>query len=508
MSEKIFAWLLRLYPSRFRQAYGDEALQLFRDRARDEQGLFPRLRLWLDLLTDSAVSIPREHYSSQTPLIEAPARQPSDGSLSFHVVGSETPGLGALLLGGVFSLVVLGTCSVLISHVRNSPSKGASLVQPRANQDFSSPSRGPASNGAKAAIAESGYPPANGLRSRIYDKFAGNPQSKLQTLDNPGSSQPQASQPSSTDTSAMMAAAPENVDPEERRRVIDRAVANLKQYYFDREVGKKTADAMLAHERNGDDKAATQGAAFAALLTAQMRDASHDMHLVMDYSQDPLPAGPPVQTAEGMARFRERMLQQHCMIRKAEILAHDIGYLKLDFFPEINVCGAEVKAAMASLNHAGAIIFDLRDNSGGFPDTVALVASYLFDHPEYMYGPRGAPTVDSWTRSPVAGNLLADKPVYVLTSGSTWSGAEQFSYDLKMLKRATLVGETTRGGTHAGTFHRIDDHFGMGIPEERFINPYGEADWEGVGVQPDVKVRAADAPETAERLVEMKLQKK
>lgn len=305
-----------------------------------------------------------------------------------------------------------------------------------------------------------------------------------------------------------MAAAPENVDPEERHRVIDRAVANLKQYYYDREVGEKTADAMLAHERNGDDKAATQGADFAALLTAQMRDASHDMHLVIDYSQDPLPSGLPVQTAEGRARLRERMLQQHCMIRKAEILPHDIGYLKLDFFPDINVCGTQVKAAMASLNHAGAIIFDLRDNSGGFPATVSLVASYLFDHPEYMYGPRGAPAVDSWTRSPVAGNMLADKPVYVLTSVSTWSGAEQFSYDLKMLKRATVVGETTRGGAHAGTFHRIDDHFGMGIPEERFINPYGKADWEGVGVQPDVMVNAADAPETAERLVEMKLQKK
>jgi len=294
MSEKIFAWLLRLYPSHFRQAYGDDARQLFRDRARDEQGFFSSLRLWWDLLTDSAVSIPREHYSSPTARIEAPVRQCSDGSLSFHVVGSETPSLGALLLGGILSLVVLGTCSVLISHVRDRPSPGAALVQPRPNEDRSSASRGPASNGAKAAISESGYPTANEPRARIDDKFAGDSQSRLQTLDSPGSPQAQASQPRPTYTTAMMAAAPENVDPEQRHRVIDRAVANLKQYYFDREVGKKTADAMLAHERNGDDKAATQGAALAALLTAQMRDASHDMRLVMDYSRAPLPSGPPV----------------------------------------------------------------------------------------------------------------------------------------------------------------------------------------------------------------------
>ena len=94
----------------------------------------------------------------------------------------------------------------------------------------------------------------------------------------------------------------------------------------------------------------------------------------------------------------------------------------------------------------------------------------------------------------------------MLTSSTTWSGAEQFCYNLKMLKRATLVGETTRGGTHAGVFHRIDDHFGIGIPEEKPVNPFGSTDWEGVGVQPDVKANAADALETALKLAEAKLQ--
>ena len=133
---------------------------------------------------------------------------------------------------------------------------------------------------------------------------------------------------------------------------------------------------------------------------------------------------------------------------------------------------------------------------------VTLIAGYLFDHPEYMYSPRGGPTEDLWTHSPVPENTLAHKPVYILTSASTWSGAEQFSYDLKMPRRATLVGETTRGEAHAGVFHRIDDHFGIGIPEQKAINPFGKADWEGVGVEPDVKVRAADALETAVKLAQ------
>ena len=149
----------------------------------------------------------------------------------------------------------------------------------------------------------------------------------------------------------------------------------------------------------------------------------------------------------------------------------------------------------------------MRDNTGGFPNMVALIAAYLFDHPEYLYNPRENTTERSWTKSPVSGNRLADKPVYVLTSARTLSGAEQFSYDLKMLKRATFVGETTGGAAHAGAFHRIDDHFGMGITETSAINPYSNHDWDGTGIEPDVKVIAADALETAKKLADKLLRK-
>jgi C-terminal processing protease CtpA/Prc len=172
------------------------------------------------------------------------------------------------------------------------------------------------------------------------------------------------------------------------------------------------------------------------------------------------------------------------------------------------MCGSTAKAAMASLDGVAAIIFDLRDNRGGYPSMVMLIAAYLFDHPEYMYNPRENTTARSWTRSPVPRNRLANKPVYVLTSARTFSGAEHFSYNLKMLKRATLVGETTAGATDVGTFHRIDDHVGMGIRETRTINPYSEPDWAVVGVQPDVKAKAADALETAERLAKDRLKSK
>lgn len=309
-------------------------------------------------------------------------------------------------------------------------------------------------------------------------------------------------------TAVATAVAHGNVDAAERQRVLDGAISNLKQHYIYPDLAQKMANVLLANEKRGDYDAITEGDTFAHQLTHQMREVSHDLHLELVYSQDPLPPQPTAQTPEGLAHYRQAMGQQNCTFEKVETLPHNIGYLKFNSFPDLSVCRQTLTSAMASLNHADALIFDLRDNRGGMPDTVAFAAAYLFDRPEYLYNPRENTTEQSWTRSPVPGNMLADKPVYVLTSRRTFSGAEQFCYDLKVLKRVTLVGETTGGAAHSGVWYRLDDHFGIGIPETKPINPFSKTDWAVTGVEADVKVKAEDALATAKKLAESKLQKK
>ena len=458
MSEKVYAWLLRLYPSQFRETYGDEALQLFCDRARDEKGFFPSLRLWLDLLVDLAISLPREYFYIEPQLSGASALHSLDGVPAFYVLAGESPHPVALLFGSLMSLATLVTFWILLSHA--------------------------------GSYMKTGFGPMPG-ESRFSQQQA--PQMELRDT-----------------TSAMKRAATEgaNLAALEQQRVIDETIANLNKYYVNLDVARKMASALLAHKKSGDDDAATDGGTFADLLTKQMRDVSHDRHLVLVYSQAPLPEHASEAMPEDLARYREAMKRENCTFKRIEILPPNIGYLKFNSFPDPSTCRQVAVAAMASLNHADALIFDLRDNRGGEPGMVALMAAYLFDHPEYWYNPRENTTRQSWTLSPVPGNNLADKPVYVLTSARTFSGAEQFCYDLKMLRRATLVGETTGGGAHSGVWHRIDDHFGMGIPEAKAINPFSESDWEGTGVEPDVKVKARDALETAKKLARSKLQKR
>jgi len=509
MFENIYAWLMRLYPSRFREEYGEEILQLFRDRARDEKGFYRRLRLWLDLVADLAISVPREYYYFEPELIGASADQRLGGLPSFVVIEGGSPRPEALLSGGVLTMLVLSTCSIFLSqagHYTPRRTFNAASSQGHRYRDSSalggqpSPSDSEVGNG----TSQFGRSVVSGRALRAGE--ASNSEAEAFPPDSSESSQPQTQRPEGAGNLGMTSAS--KVDATERSHVIHAAVANLKQYYVYPEIAQKTSDALLAHEKNGDYDAVKEGGEFAALLTKQMRDTSQDMHLDVLYSQEPLPEHPLGAIPENLERYREYIEHNNCTFEKAEILPHNIGYLKLNSFPDLSVCEATARAEMNRVNDAAAIIVDLRENRGGDPDMVMLLASYLFDHPEYMYNPRENTTQQCWTRSPIPGNKLADKPVYILTSRLTSSAAEHFSYDLKMLKRTTLVGETTSGAAHSGVFHRIDEHFGIGIPETKPINPFSKSDWAVVGVEPDMKVNAADALDAAIKLAQAKLQKK
>jgi retinol-binding protein 3 len=231
---------------------------------------------------------------------------------------------------------------------------------------------------------------------------------------------------------------------------------------------------------------------------------SHDRHLGVSFSPAALPAptagGP---SPEARARVRRQLEQNNCAFERVERLQGNVGYLKFNAFMDPEVCGATASAAMNFLANVDALVVDLRENGGGDPAMVAYVSSYLFaerTHLNDLWERTTDRTTEYWTRTDVPGKRLAEKPVYVLTSRRTFSGAEEFSYNLKNLKRATIVGETTGGGAHPVSGQRIDDHFTIGVPFARAINPVSKTNWEGTGVEPDVKVPAADALSTALKL--------
>jgi hypothetical protein len=323
--------------------------------------------------------------------------------------------------------------------------------------------------------------------------------------------------PPTVDTFGLRAtppgAAPANVilDAALRKSVIDGIDTNLADYYIDAALAKQMADALQSHEKAGDYNSIADGDAFAEKLTADLRAVSHDRHLRVDFTPFKAPQRTGGPGPDDIARMHQHMLHDNCAFDKVEILPGNIGYIKFDGFMDASFCGPTVTAAMGFVAHTDALIFDIRQNGGGQPAMVTLIASYLFDEPTHLidiYNRKEDSTQQNWTLSYLPGLRLTKQPVFVLTSERTFSGAEEFAFDLKNQKRATIVGETTGGGAHPVAPHTVADYFTVGVPFAKSLDPATKTNWEGTGVVPDVKVPAADALETAEKLALEKIQGK
>ncbi|MEA2762301.1 MAG: retinol-binding protein 3, partial [Gemmatimonadaceae bacterium] len=288
-------------------------------------------------------------------------------------------------------------------------------------------------------------------------------------------------------------------------------------FYVFPDVAKRMGDSLRARLARKTYDSYSNGMMFAMRINDDLAEIAHDKHMEFEYSAEPLPMDPPhhdggpppTPSPQDVARRRRFLDDINCGFVKAEQLPGNIGYLKLNGFTDVEACGATAAAAMTFLAATRGLIIDLRDNGGGRPEMVAYLSSYLFDkrtHLNDLWTRRTDKTEEFWTRDTVPGRRFGgEKPVYVLTSSQTFSGGEEFTYDLKNLKRATIVGETTGGGAHPVSGHRIDEHFTLGVPFARAINPITHTNWEGVGVTPDVAVPAKDALETAQKLLREKL---
>src|ERR1044072_6494109 len=289
------------------------------------------------------------------------------------------------------------------------------------------------------------------------------------------------------------------IDAATRTQVIDGILKRLNDSYVFPDVAKKMEQSIRERAGKKEYDQITSAKAFATKLTDDLQAVSHDKHLRVRYSNQVIPErGPRREPAAEEREQRKRDLTwMNHGYGKVERLPGNIGYLEFFNFADEELGADTVAAAMNFINGTDALIIDMRRNGGGNPAMVALVCSYLFGpepvHLNDLYWREGNRTDEFWTRKEVAGKRYVNKDVYVLTSKRTFSGAEEFTYNLKNLKRATIIGETTGGGAHPGGGFRITEHFGMFVPTGRAISPITKTNWEGTGVTPDVAVPADQA---------------
>jgi len=295
------------------------------------------------------------------------------------------------------------------------------------------------------------------------------------------------------------------LDTATRATIVDNLIQKLHDRYIFPEVAQQMDAAIRAKAGSGAYDRLTTLEGLCERLTEDLRAVSHDKHLRLFCHAEPEPNDERDQpTPEQMEQFRLAMSLLNFGFARVERMPGNIGYLDLRGFFPASLGGETAVAAMNLLAHTGALIIDLRQNDGGDPEMIALITSYLFDQMtnlNNMYWRDGDRTQQFWTLPYVPGRRYgAGKPVYVLTSSQTFSGAEEFAYNLKHLKRATIIGEVTGGGAHPVGGFAITPHVGARIPVGRAINPISGTNWEGTGVSPDIAVPQADALRTAQTL--------
>lgn len=280
------------------------------------------------------------------------------------------------------------------------------------------------------------------------------------------------------------------VTEEARQEVVRGAARILTTYYVYPEVAEKMAEAVLAKLEAGAYDSCADEAALARKLTEDLRAVSHDLHLRVALSPE----------SEGGDRGHvgmppaEEMRRENYAFKKVEVLPGNIGYLRFDLFMDDPEAKKTAAAALAFLGNCDALIFDVRANGGGSPEMIRFLTSHLFSkrtHLNDMVDRDGNVVEEFWTVEDAPGPRFADDlPVYVLTSKRTFSGAEEFTYNLRNLERATVVGETTGGGAHPVRPERINGRFVVGVPYMRARNPISGTNWEGTGVEPHIEVPA------------------
>ena len=435
----IFACLLRLYPAKFRQRYRDEALQLLHDRLREERGLLPRLRLWLELLADLAWGLPQAYRNTYSPTATLSPAEKAGRIPLFQMLEQNPLRPGTLLMGSMGTLAILGLLVFVMNHAGPYPSeeKGSLSSIERVMQRLNQP-----------LIPES-------IRANVSASLpssSGRPEVSPRALKAPRSPQ---------DSSEAATLSP---PPAIRAAGLALAMHPAAKDQSVRNPSRPAPPPIPIAAPTGEQTANSQtiGASGPVRrLTTQVGNSTPSAPLASGYSPNPgssyqlrLAAEPPIENPVST-------VPQNRMVEELKTLPGNIGYVRISKFADPATCRGTAQQLMDRLNQADAIIFDLRGCTGGNPEMVRLMAS-----------------------------RLADKPVFVLTSSQTFLGAEHVAYNVKLLNRATIVGEATGGASNAGE----------GKTPRRIADSNPNRVWKDTSVKPDVQVKAAEALNTAEKL--------
>jgi C-terminal processing protease CtpA/Prc len=153
--------------------------------------------------------------------------------------------------------------------------------------------------------------------------------------------------------------------------LIELVVERLAASYIFPEVSTRAADRLHAGLEQGAYELAV-GRELCERISADLFAASNDKHLRLLWHET---IEDSCDEAQLIAALREQIRLENHGVRRVEHLPGNIGLIELTIIPEAATGGSTLAAAMHLVEHAQALILDLRPTRGGSPDGVVFLAS-------------------------------------------------------------------------------------------------------------------------------------
>lgn len=307
--------------------------------------------------------------------------------------------------------------------------------------------------------------------------------------------------PQISDLSAQTNA--QQLDSQEKKELIEKISALLRGHYVFPDLGEKYGQEILSLFEARDFNNISDSKKFGEYVTDKLQELTKDKHVKFRLIE-PSDLG---ESEEGSlhhpVRYYRLGRKEHLGITRLDWIENEIGYMDYRRFYYHAEAKEMLFNAIKFLSTANAIIIDLRENQGGGGALIPWFCSYFMPHPTPLTGTYYRDedmTEEWWTLEKIEGQRLLDVPMFVLIGKNTFSAAEYLAYDLKIQKRATLIGEPSKGGAHSVDLFPVGDRFEIYIPTARAVNPITGSNWEGTGVIPDVAVPSESALDTAVEL--------
>jgi hypothetical protein len=270
------------------------------------------------------------------------------------------------------------------------------------------------------------------------------------------------------------------------QQTVRRIAAICDTVYYIPAAGRRISDTLLTNLNSGRYDRIIKAGPLADSIKKDMLECHFDHHSWVEANRLMLPrdlAGASLQNY-GFEEFR--------------IIDGNIGYVKLNEFSPSVTAREYARQVFDSLSDCKTMIFDLRDNYGGYPEMVELLSGYFFSVPakiNTLYDRNGNVADELWTADSIPGKRFDENvPVIILTSKSTASAAEAFTDFFKRMKRAVIIGEITNGARHPAKEIAVNPFFVVSVP---FLREEESGSAEESGITPDISVPADNALEEA-----------